>query len=710
MSGSPIASTTLSTLLIFAVLAGGAVLAWRAYARRLAFGMGAGALLPGMTLSHQVTPPIALAAAGVVGLVVWHRWSRTASTVTRWGARSRRKSGVASSLDIGRKASPRAMRARAATVRPSLTELSWRARRRLPVVEVAAMLCRVGAQTVWSSIENVIVVFGGPRMGKSTWLVGRIIDAPGAVLVTSTRTDLLVDTKTLRAKRGPVFVFNPTGLGGAEFASTVGFDPLTGCTDPVAASERAADMIAAAGQLGSGAGGGDRAYWDGQARRVLAALLHAAALGGRSMRDVAGWVADPDRAEAQLCQLLKQSPEPAFVADAAQFVTTNDRTRTSITSSIMPALAWLTHPAAVIAATGGRPLDIEWLLARRGTVYLLGGEEAALAPLVCALTGYVAREARRIAAEQPGGRLDPPLTLALDEAALICPIPLDRWSADMGGRGVMIIACFQSRAQLVDRYGTARAATILNNAASKILFGGTSDSDDLRFWSTLAGERDEPVTTTDLHGRVASRTVRKVPVLAPAQLAQLPKHKVVVFASGMPPVVGRAEKAWTRADVRAVQRPNSLRVRSRVLAGRLTAVILGWVTRPSRAVGQFIARTARRTTAAIVAWVLARVTGGRRLVARVWGWLTGWRTRPSTEPPRANATTPPAGAEAVNTESATAGRTEAEPADGGVSADVAPFPATEWSTTGVDAEPAAFPAGDWPHDGGNGHGGSGRWN
>jgi len=67
MSGSTIASTTLSTLLIFTVLAGGAVLAWRAYARRLALGMGAGAVLPGMTLSQQITAPVALAAAGVVG-------------------------------------------------------------------------------------------------------------------------------------------------------------------------------------------------------------------------------------------------------------------------------------------------------------------------------------------------------------------------------------------------------------------------------------------------------------------------------------------------------------------------------------------------------------------------------------------------------------------------------------------------------------------
>ena len=74
----------------------------------------------------------------------------------------------------------------------------------------------------------------------------------------------------------------------------------------------------------------------------------------------------------------------------------------------------------------------------------------------------------------------------------------------MGGRGVTIIAAFQSRAQLLDRYGPHKTATILNNTASVMLFGGTRDRDDLQFWSTLAGERDERITTTDLHGRVAS--------------------------------------------------------------------------------------------------------------------------------------------------------------------------------------------------------------
>lgn len=43
-----------------------------------------------------------------------------------------------------------------------------------------------------------------------------------------------------------------------------------------------------------------------------------------------------------------------------------------------------------------------------------------------------------------GGRLDPPLLLALDEAALICPVPLERWTADAGGRGIPLSLTFDA--------------------------------------------------------------------------------------------------------------------------------------------------------------------------------------------------------------------------------------------------------------------------
>lgn len=533
-----------TALLLLGLLAATAV-AWRCDLRGVAVVTALFAILPALTLSRQVPWPAYPAIAGLLGALVWHRWVRSAGIVTRWSARTRRKAGVASTLDIARHAGALVLRRRAATVRPSLADLSRWERWRLPASEVAVQLCRAGLLRVWSSVEDVVLVFGGPRVGKTGWLAGRVIDAPGAVLVTSTRTDLHDLTAGFRARRGPVWVFNAVGLAGR--ASTVTFDPLTGCADPVTAAERATDMLAATSRAGSG----DREFWDAQARRVLAALLHAAALGHRSMRDVQAWVADADRAQREVPALLRRSGVAAFEQDATQFVSTNDRTRTSITSTIMPALGWLTHPAAAAAAEPGHGFDVARLLAARATVFLLGAEETQAAPLVCALTGHIAREARRLAALRPGGRLDPPLTLALDEAALISPVPLESWTADMGGRGVTIIAAFQSRAQLLARWGIHNTATILNNTSAVMVFGGTRDRDDLQFWSTLGGERDEPITTTDLNGRVASRTVRKVPVLPAAQIANLPAGQVMLIRRGIPPVIGRATMVWRRVDVRA---------------------------------------------------------------------------------------------------------------------------------------------------------------
>ena len=546
--------TAVISFLLIALLTG-MLWSWRRGSRVLAVVLAVVAVLPAVTLSRSLSWPALTVVVLLVVVLGWIRWTRTSATVTRWGARSRRKAGVASTFDIARVGSGPAVKRRAAVVRPSLDYLSrrpWLRWRwwRLPTIEVGVRLCRAGLLNVWSSVEDVTLVFGGPRTGKTQWLAGRVLDAPGAVLVTSTRTDLLELCRPLRDVRGPVEVFNAVGL--AELASTITFDPLTGCTDPVVAMERATDMIAATTRASRG---GDREFWETQARRVLAALLHAAALGGRHMRDVLGWVADPDRAERDVSVLLRRMADPVFERDALQFLKTNDRTRTSITSTIMPALGWLTSPAAAAAAEpSGWAFDVADLLARRATVFLLGAEESHAAPLVCALTGHIAREARRLAALEPGGRLDPPLTLVLDEAALIAPVPLESWTADMGGRGVTILAAFQSRAQVLARWGEYAAATILNNTSAVMVFGGTRDRDDLQFWSTLTGERDERIITTDLHGRVASRTTRRVAVLAPAQIANLPAGKVLLIRRGLAPVVGRVQPAWRRRDVRAQRR------------------------------------------------------------------------------------------------------------------------------------------------------------
>lgn len=509
-------------------------------------------LMPADTPGRAYWPWL-IVAGGVVligVLLIWrNRRGGSAGLVTRWSRRSRRNDGVASPWAILRTSSAFAMRRKATVLRPSLVRWGWWRRLFISAREVATPLARVGLLRVWSPIEDVTLRIGGPRTGKTGELCGRILDAPGAVIATSTRTDLIDLTGPCRARRGPVHVFNPSGVGG--MASTITFDPLSGCEQPATATSRAADLLA--GLSVPGRDGSDREFWAGQARRVLASLMHAAALGDVTMRDVLAWVADPDTAAAEVQRFLRRSPEPAYESDAMQFLGTNDRTRSSICSTIMPALGWLTDSTAAAAADKGG-FDVTDLLETRGTVFMLGAEDAQVAPLVTALTGHIAREARRIASHQPGGRLDPPLTLALDEAALICPIPLDNWTADMGGRGVTIHIAAQSRAQLRQRWGDTGAAAIMNNAATLLIYGGTRDPDDLAAYSTLTGERYEEVPTWNDEHEVTALTSHRVPVLSPAQIAQLPARHVVIIRRGMAPAVGTAQMAWKRRDVRTMQR------------------------------------------------------------------------------------------------------------------------------------------------------------
>ncbi len=570
---------------------------------------------------------VGLGLLAVTGAGIRRGRSGTRGQVSRWARRSRRNHGVASRWQMVKTASAFVLRRRAAILRPSLAQPGLRgcwSRYRTAATDLGTRLARVGLLGVWSPIEDVTMRIGGPRTGKSGELACRILDAPGAVIATSTRTDLITLTAALREQHGPVLVFNPAGLGRLE--STITFDPLTGCAEPKTATDRASDMLAAVSAPGSG--NGDREFWSTQARRALAAMLHAAALGELTMREVLVWLGDVPAAANEVTRLLRRSSEPNFEADAVQFLTTNDRTRTSITTTIMAALGWLTDPVAAAAARGDHAttLDVAELLAEAGTVYMLGAEDAQTAPLVTALTGHIAREARRIAATQPAGRLDPPLTLALDEAALICPVPLDQWTADMGGRNITIHIAVQSWAQLKQKYGDAGAGVIVNNTATLLIYGGTRDPDDLAAYVTLVGERDEDVRTWDHEQRVATTTTRRVPVLSAAQIAQLPFGKVVIIRRGMPAAVGRVQMAWRRRDLRRHRRQVRAVARYERWAARFEDLAQWAVPRLTHA----------------DAWLDARISAGNAWLDRqaaqpdAWSAITGWwRARRATRRARA---------------------------------------------------------------------------
>ena len=175
--------------------------------------------------------------------------------------------------------------------RRSRPSLPWWARLILPVTFYAVRLGRAHlGRRVIAGMEDQALVIAAPRQGKSGWLADRIIDHPGAAMTTSTRTDLYVNTAALRGRRGVLHVFNPEGIGGLP--STFRWNPVAGCDQPAVALQRAASFTAATESRGLH----DMAFWIGKASSVLASLLHAAALDGRTMNDVYQWAHGTDDA------------------------------------------------------------------------------------------------------------------------------------------------------------------------------------------------------------------------------------------------------------------------------------------------------------------------------------------------------------------------------------------------------------------------------
>ena len=292
--------------------------------------------------------------------------------------------------------------------RPSLP---WFVRLLLPVTIYAVRLGRAQfGRRVLTSMEDQTIVVASPRTGKSGWLADRIIDHPGAAVATSTRTDLFANTAALRSQYGTIHVFNPEGIGNVP--STFRWNPLQGCERPAIALQRAVSFTAATESKGLH----DMAFWIGKASSVLASLLHAAALDGRTMHDVYEWAHGINDAVPE--QILSAHPSAASGwLGPIQEIRRPGRTADSIRMTVTRALAWMADPAveAATSAGPGEGFDVAEFVSGRNTLYMIGTgrEEAPIAPLFRAFAEYVHAGAAFVGSLKPHARLDPPLLMAL---------------------------------------------------------------------------------------------------------------------------------------------------------------------------------------------------------------------------------------------------------------------------------------------------------
>jgi type IV secretory pathway TraG/TraD family ATPase VirD4 len=408
----------------------------------------------------------------------------------------------------------------------------------------------------YASVEDSMVILGPPRSGKGYNLViPFILDAPGAVVTTSTRPDNLAATMTARARRGPVGVFDPQGLA-LGVSGGLRWSPIRGCEHPQTAMMRASALCA-------GAAGGvrDANFWQQQTEVVVRCLLHAAAVTGRSVSDLYRWSLSPDEAK-EAVELLRTSTAatPLWAKSLGSVVGLEPRQRANIWSVVAAVFAPLASPRVIEQLTPalGAEFRPDRFLRENGTLYLLGTSAgaSATANFVSALIEDVVETARQLASASAGARLDPPVSLILDEAANY-PLPsLGALMSEGGGTGISTVAVLQSLAQARDRWGHEQAQAIWDSAIAKVVLGGSSNASDLRDIAHLIGERDAQEFSTTHQaggGRNVSQSTRQRSILDPSMIRLIKVgHGLLMLRAAKPIML--TLRPWTaRVDARQLK-------------------------------------------------------------------------------------------------------------------------------------------------------------
>ena len=466
------------------------------------------------------------ASAGVAALRLheafgWHR------SGGRSAMRQRRKyQGAAPRKELRAKLSPQAARRHA--------------RRTCPDLEAAAgvSLGRARGQDLAGTHADSYLVIAPPQTVKTALIAGWAMNAPGALLATSSRIDLYLHTVLARTALGLVWVLNPDGDGGIP--STFEWSILDGCQDPRTAIRRAGVLMGAAPKDSSG----KDAYWDGKGADLLRLMMHAGALAGVTMREVTAWVRNPAASPAAAV-LSGEYAAPGW-GQAMEALCANEEEIGHVISSAAGALRWMDDPAMARAACpAGEGFNFRAFAEDgAGTVYLIGAdaEHGSVAPYFAAASDEMFEQARRAAAGN-GGRLARPLTLALDEAATIVPVPLHKWTSVAAGYNITVIAGIQALSQLPARYGEHDAKTIRTNFTVKVIGGGFTDEGELESLSSICGMRDtwDHVKSPDGGKTKQPRQERLFP---PERIRMLRQWHVLLVHRNTRPVEAVIKPVW----------------------------------------------------------------------------------------------------------------------------------------------------------------------
>lgn len=444
-------------------------------------------------------------------------------------------SSMASDADVA-KLAPAGVAKRAVTLRHCLKGVDPK---RVPPNEAGLMLGthQLSGTPLRASWEDVVLEIMAPRAGKTSSAVGLVLDAPGAVLATSNKSDLLGLTGALRAKATgqKVWIFDPQQV--ARSRQEFYWNPLRG-VDRVEAAQRLARQFSI-GMKGEKPGSD---FWLSAGEEVLTGLFLAAGStrGDFTLEDVQRWLArSTDPLPVQLLREYGHRPTAEALAGAQAGAV---ETREGIWQTARTMARCLADPEVMrwVTPPKGRSSLQEFKTAgfadTKQTLYLLAKDSVAggAGPLVAGFVDRMMQDAVTLAEGKPGGRLDPPLVACLDEMCNLPVADLPSLYSHLGSRGVVPIGIAQSWSQIVGVWGKTPAEAMWGASTVKLIGAGIDQSSFLEELSRLIGEHDVTVRSLNYSQRNFGQNlqVRRQRILPPEAIRAMPEGTAVVFATG----------------------------------------------------------------------------------------------------------------------------------------------------------------------------------
>jgi type IV secretory pathway TraG/TraD family ATPase VirD4 len=485
------------------------------------------------------SPAAVVAAISIVFVLIAWGLVFAVRVVKRYASK---QDGLASAKDLAAFA-PKGIAARARDLRPSIKDVP-----NLDPDETGNLLgdLEPHGPELRSSYEDVELDLMAPRSGKSTCIaVPRVLRARGSVLLTSNKADVYSVTVNERSKSGTVWTFDPQGI--AHVPRGMWWDMLAECKEIEGAHRLAGHFVASINDDSS-----KKDFWISAAGNVLTALFHAASRGGASVLDLLTWLADP--ADRTPIDLLRETQRVALAEQLQGTIRGAAETRDGIYETARQCVACLLDPdiaAWVLPDPRVPQFRPHQHVLGQDTLYLLSKDGGGSAAGVIAGLADATMRAGVMAAERMGGRLDPPMTAVLDEAANVCRISdLPDLYSHFGSRGINVVTLLQSYRQGSRVWGEAGMDALWSAATVKLLGAGLDDADFVEKISKIVGQHDVSTVSVTKAKDGTSRSIsyRQDPVLPPDRIRALPKGTALLLATGVRPALIRLRPWYKEAN------------------------------------------------------------------------------------------------------------------------------------------------------------------